>query len=135
MNWRWKDQGFGNRKGEIWLELVVIIIIIIIVIIIIIFWLEHDEYFDQVRGSMVVANCKKQFKKLAPHEMESRQMIIEDHPVITTAVSLCHCLCSCLCLCLFVAPHEMKSRQMIVEDHPVITTAVKITLWKMRMIH
>ena len=37
MDWRWKDQGFGNRKGEIWLELVVIIIIIIIVIIIIVF--------------------------------------------------------------------------------------------------
>ena len=40
-----------------------------------------------MRGSKVVANCKKQFKKLAPHEMESRQMIVEDHPVITMAVS------------------------------------------------
>ena len=22
MEWRWKDQGWGNRKGEVWLELI-----------------------------------------------------------------------------------------------------------------
>ena len=91
MEWKWKDQGFGNRKGEIWLELVVIIIIIntwteLVVII------HHrqlsDKFSDQVRESKAVANCKKQFKKLAPHEMESRQMVVEDHPVIATAVRI-----------------------------------------------
>ena len=78
MDWRWKDQGFGNRKGEIWLELVVIIINLH----------PHNRCFDQVRDSKVVANCKTQFKKLAPHEMQSRQMVVEDHPVITSAVRI-----------------------------------------------
>jgi hypothetical protein len=61
MDWSWKDQGWGHRKGEIWLEL--------------------------VRDLKVVANCKNEFKQLAPHEMQRRQMVVEDHPVITSAVS------------------------------------------------
>ena len=36
MDWSWKDQGWGHRKGEIWLELVFVIMITVIIDIIIV---------------------------------------------------------------------------------------------------
>ena len=35
MDWSWKDQEWGHRKGEIWLELVFVIMITVIIDIIV----------------------------------------------------------------------------------------------------
>ena len=53
---RWKDQGWGNRKGMLWIEL--------------------------MRDSKMIATSKDDFNFLAPHEEETREVVIKDHPVV-----------------------------------------------------
>ena len=56
MSFQWKDQGYGNRKGMLWIEL--------------------------LRGSEVIATSKDDFDILAPHQEETREIVIKDHPVV-----------------------------------------------------
>ena len=55
MSFRWKDQGYGNRKGMLWIEL--------------------------LRESEIIASSYD-VSSLAPHEEETREMVIKDHPVV-----------------------------------------------------
>ena len=56
MSFRWKDQGFGNRKGMLWIEL--------------------------MRESEIIATSKDDFHFLAPHQEETREVVIMNHPVV-----------------------------------------------------
>ena len=56
MSFRWKDQGYGNRKGMLWIEL--------------------------LRGSEIIASSYDDFQALAPHKEETREVVIKDHPVV-----------------------------------------------------
>lgn len=61
--WDWRDQGYGNRKGMIWLQL--------------------------LRGEEVMADSLEDYPTLAPHvrgpvgQMEREVLEIRDHPVVT----------------------------------------------------
>jgi len=59
MSWEWQDQGWGNRKGQIWLQL--------------------------IRGVSVIADCREAYYELAPHQLGSRDLRIVDHDVIRKA--------------------------------------------------
>ena len=62
MEWDWKDQGFGNRKGMLWVQL--------------------------VRGEEVMADSLEDYPNLAPHvsgpigRLERQELEIRDHPVL-----------------------------------------------------
>ena len=56
MSFRWRDQGYGNRKGMLWIEL--------------------------MRDGKMIATSKDDFNFLAPHEEETREVVIKDHPVV-----------------------------------------------------
>ena len=56
MSFRWKDQGWGNRKGMLWIEL--------------------------MRGREMIATSKDDFHFLAPHQEETHEVVIKDHPVV-----------------------------------------------------
>ena len=56
MSFRWKDQGWGNRKGMLWIEL--------------------------MRDGEMIATSKDDFHFLAPHQEETREVVIKDHPVV-----------------------------------------------------
>ena len=62
MEWEWRDQGFGNRKGMLWVQL--------------------------VRGEEVLADSLEDFPTLAPHVagpigvMQSEVLLIKNHPVV-----------------------------------------------------
>ena len=68
MSFLWADQGYGNRKGQVWLQL--------------------------VREGEVIADCRKQFPALAPHcdrsagghELDRREVEVVGHPVVSLAV-------------------------------------------------
>jgi len=49
-------QGWGNRKGEVWVQL--------------------------LRKRQVLADSREKFYKLAPHELEERTFEIKKHPVV-----------------------------------------------------
>ena len=65
----WKDQGWGNRKGQVWLQL--------------------------VRRGEVIADSREQYLALAPHsgrtnrggtlELEGREVEVVGHPVVSLA--------------------------------------------------
>ena len=63
MSFLWEDQGYGNRKGQVWLQL--------------------------VREGEVVADSREQFPALAPHcegsELERREVEVVGHPVVRLA--------------------------------------------------
>ena len=63
MSFLWKDQGHGNRKGQVWLQL--------------------------VREGEVIADSREQFPALAPHcrgqELERREVEVVGHPVVSLA--------------------------------------------------
>ena len=56
MTFRWKDQGFGNRKGMVWIEL--------------------------LRASEVIATSHEDYHFIAPHEYENKEVVITNHPVV-----------------------------------------------------
>ena len=56
MSFRWRDQGYGNRKGMLWIEL--------------------------MRDGEMIATSKDDFHFLAPHQEETREVLIKDHPVV-----------------------------------------------------
>merc|ERR1719167_724719 len=56
ISFSWKDQGWGNRKGEVWVQL--------------------------LRKRQVLADSREKFYKLAPHELEERTFEIKKHPVV-----------------------------------------------------
>ena len=56
LTFRWKDQGFGNRKGMLWIEL--------------------------VRQGQLIATSKDDFPTLAPHQEETQEIVIRNHPVV-----------------------------------------------------
>ena len=62
MSFRWKDQGYGNRKGMLWVQL--------------------------MRGDEVVADSREDFPTLAPHVagpigvMEPAATLIKNHSVV-----------------------------------------------------
>ena len=62
MEWEWRDQGFGNRKGMLWAQL--------------------------IRGDEVLADSLEDFPTLAPHVagpiglMHSEALLIKNHPVV-----------------------------------------------------
>ena len=65
LEWAWRDQGHGNRKGMLWVQL--------------------------VRGEEVMADSLEDYPNLAPHvnggagpvgRMERHEMKIRDHPVV-----------------------------------------------------
>jgi len=60
MEFDWKDQGYGNQKGQIWLQL--------------------------VRDGRVIADSREQYFALAPHnDLERREVEVVEHPVVTLA--------------------------------------------------
>lgn len=59
MSFSWKDQGFGNRKGQIWLKL--------------------------SRGAREIADSREAYNVVAPHEWDQREFTVEDHDVIIKA--------------------------------------------------
>ena len=62
MEWEWRDQGYGNRKGMLWVQL--------------------------VRGDEVLADSREDYPTLAPHVagpiglMESEDVFIKNHSVV-----------------------------------------------------
>ena len=62
LEWEWRDQGYGNRKGMLWVQL--------------------------VRGDEVLADSLEDFPTLAPHVsgpigvMESETSLIKNHSVV-----------------------------------------------------
>ena len=56
MRFRWKDQGYGNRKGHLWLEL--------------------------LRDGVVIADNLEEHGGLAPHEWEDRDVLVSNHDVV-----------------------------------------------------
>ena len=56
LTFRWKDQGFGNRKGMLWIDL--------------------------VREGQLIATSKDDFPTLAPHLEETQEIVIRNHPVV-----------------------------------------------------
>ena len=59
MAWEWKDQGWGNQKGQVWLQL--------------------------VRNNKVVEDNREEYFALAPHTMQRREVLVDLHPVVTRA--------------------------------------------------
>ena len=59
MAWEWKDQGWGNQKGQVWLQL--------------------------VRNNKVVEDNPEEYFALAPHTMQRREVLVDLHPVVTRA--------------------------------------------------
>ena len=59
MSFQWEDQGHGNRKGQIWLQL--------------------------IGDSEVIADSREEYPTLAPHEMEYKEVEVSNHPVVTRA--------------------------------------------------
>jgi len=61
MSFQWRDQGFGNRKGQMWIQL--------------------------IREGQVLADTREDYYELAPHtagraRFEDREVVIKDHPVV-----------------------------------------------------
>ena len=56
LQWEWRDQGHGNRKGMLWVQL--------------------------VRGGEVLADSREDYPTLAPHVMESKVLLIKNHSVV-----------------------------------------------------
>ena len=62
MEWEWRDQGYGNRKGMLWVQL--------------------------VRGDEVLADSLEDYPTLAPHVagpiglMHSEDILIQNHSVV-----------------------------------------------------
>jgi len=63
MDWEWRDQGYGNQKGQLWLQL--------------------------VRDGQVLEDNRNNYFALAPHkenrECERREVMVELHPVVMRA--------------------------------------------------
>ena len=61
MNFQWKDLGWGNQRGQIWIQL--------------------------MRNGKVLADTREDYFALAPHmnrgdELEDREVVIRGHPVV-----------------------------------------------------
>eukprot|EP00092_Neocalanus_flemingeri_P030032 GFUD01032606.1.p1 GENE.GFUD01032606.1~~GFUD01032606.1.p1 ORF type:complete len:182 (+),score=32.11 GFUD01032606.1:136-681(+) len=61
MNFKWRDQGHGNQKGQIWVQL--------------------------IRNGDVLGDTREKYFALAPHkdgrdEYEDREVVIRGHPVV-----------------------------------------------------
>jgi len=56
MTFEWVDQGYGNRKGQVWIDL--------------------------VRSGEVIENSLHDFPNLADHQMKSEEIKISNHPVV-----------------------------------------------------
>jgi len=56
MTFKWQDQGYGNRKGMVWIDL--------------------------VRSGEVIHSSLEAFPNLADHKMKSEEIIISNHPVV-----------------------------------------------------
>ena len=59
MRFKWRDQGFGNQKGQVWLQL--------------------------LKNSVVVADTREDYYCLAPPKLEQRKVLISGHAVIQNA--------------------------------------------------
>ena len=59
MAWEWKDQGWGNQKGQVWLQL--------------------------VRNNKVLEDNREEYFALAPHIMQRGEVLIDLHPIVTRA--------------------------------------------------